>query len=201
MNMTLQLIAKKLVPSSLLQFGSKHIHFWLLGFLGVALLLLGGMYDSFSSQTVKLKAESTAENKNTPVPIRSYEEIMEGKLANVLSQIRGVGAVTVSITVENAGILEHAKNTVKESRSIQEKDNAGGIRTTTEMKENEQILLSKENGADRPVMIRETKPLIKGVLVIAEGAYDSSIKANITKAVEAALGIPAYRVSVLPQRK
>jgi stage III sporulation protein AG len=84
---------------------------------------------------------------------------------------------------------------------IQEKDPAGGVRTTTETKENQQILLGKENGTDKPVMVREIKPPIKGVLIIAEGAYDSTVKANLTKAVEAGLGIPSYKITVLPQRK
>jgi stage III sporulation protein AG len=38
-------------------------------------------------------------------------------------------------------------------------------------------------------------------LVIAEGAADSAVKASLTKAVEAGLGLPAYKITVLPQRK
>ena len=62
-------------------------------------------------------------------------------------------------------------------------------------------LLRQCNGADRPVMVREAKPTIKGVLVIAAGAADSAVKANLTRAVEAGLGIPTYKITVLPLRK
>jgi stage III sporulation protein AG len=115
--------------------------------------------------------------------------------------VKGAGAVAVSVTLENGSAQEYAKNSVKESRTVQERDTAGGVRTTTETKESEQVLLSKENGVDRPVMVREVKPVIKGVLVIAEGAQDSVVKANLTRAVEAGLGVPAYKIQVLPQRK
>ena len=119
----------------------------------------------------------------------------------MLSQVKGAGSVAVSITLETGSTQEPGKNTIKESKTIQEKDASGGIRTTTEIKESEQILLSRDNGVDRPIMIRELKPVVKGVLVIADGAYDSTVKANLTKAVEAGMGIPSYRITVLPQRK
>ena len=61
--------------------------------------------------------------------------------------------------------------------------------------------MSKESGTDRPVMVRESKPVIKGVLVIADGAHDSLVKANLSKAVETGLGVPPYKITVLPQRK
>jgi stage III sporulation protein AG len=126
---------------------------------------------------------------------------MEAKLANLLSQVKGAGAVAVSITFEGGSTQEYARNTVRESRTIQERDTAGGTRTTTENKENDQVLLSRENGSDRPVMVREIRPAVKGVLVIAEGAADSTVKASLTRAVEAGLGIPPYKITVLPQRK
>ena len=109
--------------------------------------------------------------------------------------------VDVNITWENSSTQEHAKNVTKESKTIQEKDTTGGVRSTTETKESEQILVGKENGVDRPVIVREIKPMVKGVLVIAEGAYDSNVKASLTKAVESGLGIPSYKITVLAQKK
>ncbi|HEY3423283.1 MAG TPA: hypothetical protein VGL27_00695 [Negativicutes bacterium] len=191
--------AKKIWPAQLLKDGVLNTRLIWLGILGIVLLVIGGVLDN---QPAKIKNEIPGEiQKATPVVNRSYEEILEGKLANLLSQVKGAGAVTVSITLENSSTQEHAKNVVKESKSIQEKDTTGGIRTTIETKESEQILLSKENGSDRPVMVQELKPTIKGVLVVAEGAYDSNVKANLTKAVEAGLGVPSYKITVLPQRK
>ena len=171
----------------------------LLGFMGIALLLASSFFNSTPTEP---KAESPAETvKSPPASSRSYEDALEAKLANLLSQVKGAGAVSVCITLENGAQQDYAKNTTRETRVIQEKDNGGGVRTTTETKESDQVLLSKDNGADRPVMVRETKPQIKGVLVISEGAQDSTVKANLTRAVEAGLGIPPYKITVLPQRR
>lgn len=190
---------KKMWPQQLLKDGVINTRLIWLGSLGVLLLLSGGMLDSFSA---KPSSEVPAEIAKSPLTVNSsYEEALEGKLAAVLTKVKGAGAVAVHVTLENTSTQEHAKNVVKESKVIQEKDASGGIRTTTETKESEQILIGKENGIDRPVLVREIKPIIKGVLVIAEGAYDSTVKANLTKAVEAGLGIPSYRITVLAQRK
>ena len=191
--------AKKWWPAQLLKEGAINTRLIWLGLIGVVLLLFGGVLDHLSpiptpqAPTEVLKNELPAKN--------SYEDALEGKLTNILAKVKGAGTVAVNITFENSSTQEHAKNVVKESKVVQEKDTSGGIRTTTETKENEQILMGKENGVDRPVIMREIKPIIKGVLVIAEGATDSIVKANLTKAIEAGLGIPPYKITVLAERK
>lgn len=191
--------AKKIWPTQLLKEGVINTRLIWLGIIGIGLLLFGGVLDYVSPvpktqvQTEIIKNELPSKN--------SYEDALEGKLTNILAKVKGAGNVAVNITFENSSAQEHAKNVVKESKVIQEKDTSGGIRTTTETKESEQILMGKENGMDRPVIVREIKPMVKGVLVIAEGAYDSTVKANLTKAIEAGLGIPSYKITVLAERK
>ncbi|SCM80139.1 Stage III sporulation protein AG [uncultured Sporomusa sp.] len=189
---------KKTIPSQIVKAGAVNARLIWLGLLGVMLLVVGGVYEPFSAPAPSVPLETS---KTTPAISRSYEEALESKLANLLAQVRGAGSVSVSIILETGGMQEHAKNITKETKTVQEKDNTGGLRTTTEIKETEQILLSRENGADKAVMVREFKPVIKGVLVVAEGAYDSTVKANLTKAVESGLGIPSYKITVMPQRK
>lgn len=190
---------KKIWPQQLLKDGVLNTRLIWLGLLGVLLLLSGGILERLATPS---KIEVPNEVLRNPLPSNSsYEEVLEGKLSMILTKVKGAGSVAVQVTLENSSTQEHAKNRVKESKMIQEKDTSGGIRTTTETKESEQILIGKENGADRPVVVQEKKPLIKGVLVIAEGAYDSAVKANLTKAVEAGLGVPSYRITVLAQRK
>lgn len=190
---------KKIWPAQLLKEGAINTRLIWLGLIGVVLLVFGGILDNLPT---KSKTEIPTEVIKNELTFRnSYEDALEGKLANILAKVKGAGNVAVNITLENSSTQEHAKNIVKESKVIQEKDTSGGIRTTTETKESEQILIGKENGIDRPVVVREIKPIIKGVLVIAEGAYDSTVKANLTKAVEAGLGIPSYKITVLAEKK
>lgn len=189
---------KKLWPARLIREGVLSPRLIILGLVGVLLLAFGSLYDPAPARQQPAPAAEPARAAPSP---RGYEEALEAKLANLLAQVKGAGAVTVSITLENGVAQEYAKNVVRETRTIQERDTGGGTRTTTESKESEQVLLSRDNGADRPVMVRETKPAIRGVLVIAEGAADSAVKASLTRAIEAGLGLPAYRITVLPQRK
>jgi stage III sporulation protein AG len=191
--------AKRLLLFDYVKKGLDNKRLILFGIIGMCLLIGGGLFDSYTktdNHTVKPASETSYDANK-----RSYEDILEAKLSNVLSQLKGAGSVIVSITLENGNVQEYAKNITHDSKVVQEKDTSGGTRTTTETKESEQILVSRENGAEHPVAVQEFKPAIKGVLVIAEGAYDSTVKANLTKAVETCLGIPAYRVTVLPERK
>lgn len=190
---------KKIWPRELVKNGAVNTRLIWLGLIGIGLLLFGGVFDNMGT---KPKGEVVPEVIKSELPGKNnYEEALEGKLSTILTKVKGAGNVVVNITLENSSMQEHAKNRVKESKVVQEKDTSGGIRTTTETKESEQILVGKENGADHPVVVQEIKPIIKGVLVIADGAYDSTVKANLTKAVEAGLGVPPYKITVLAQRK
>lgn len=192
---------KSMWPTHLLKEGIINARLLWLGLLGIILLLLGSFWGSAAVQVPEKQSPDAGAKAPISVKAESYEEILADKLAALLSRIQGAGEVAVTITLENGSTQEHAKNITKESRTVSEKDTAGGIRTTTETKESEQILLTKDNGTDRPVVVREIKPAIKGVLVVAEGAYDSAVKANLMKAVEAGLGIPAHKITVLPQKR
>ena len=193
--------AKQLWPSGLIRDGVINMKLIMIALLGVALLVAGGLLNQEPVRNLSHSANDSLRSAPAPLANRSYEEGLEAKLANLLSQVKGAGSVAVSITLDYSATQEHAKNLVRESKITQEKYNGGGTRTTTETKESDHILMSKESGADKPVMVRETKPVIKGVLVVADGAYDSSVKANLSKAVEVGLGVPPHKITVLPQRK
>lgn len=177
-----------------------------LGIIGVLLLVFGSVFDgnvlkSSMIDEVPARQEKNRESTALPATGTNDEKFIEEKIARLLSSVKGAGNVMASVTLEGSARQEHAKNITKESKVIEEKDTSGGVRTTSENKESEQILLSKESGTDKPVMVSESKARIKGVLIVAEGANDSVVKANLTKAVETGLGIASYKITVLPQGK
>ena len=190
---------KKLINYDLLSKSGLNVKLIILGIVGVFFLIMGAHLDFFPKAEEKKPIQSEAPKISRTNA--SYEEELGNKLANILSQIRGAGSVSVNITLEHGLSSDHAKNITKETKTTEEKDASGGVRTTTETKESQQLLFSKDNGMDRPVMVTEYKPVIKGVVVVAEGAADSNVKANLTRAVEAGLGLPAYKIMVLSQRK
>lgn len=191
---------KAIVAALKQELGSGSSRLYLIAVLGVILLLVGHWGDAVNQWATQEKKNEQL--KPTAATItHSYEETLESKLAQALGQVKGAGNVTVHLTVDNNGIQEPARNIVKESKVIQEKDSHGGTKTTTETKANEQILVSREGGIDRPVILQEHKPVLRGVLIIAEGAGDSQVKLQLVRAAESYLGLPAYRITVLPQRR
>lgn len=192
---------KALWPFQLVRQGVVTTRLIWLSLLGIALLLISHFFEAETVIPHTKEPAETGSRMSVSVQAGSYEEILEEKLANLLSKVNGAGTVTVSVTLEAGNTQEHAKNVTKETKTVSEKDTTGGVRTTTEVKETEQVLLTREAGADKPVLVREIKPAIKGVLVVAEGAYDSTVKANLIKAIEGGLGIPPYKITVLPQKR
>lgn len=170
------------------------------GVVGILLLVFGNLLAP-QEKTPEVNAPPMAQMPIASKLPESRQELIEQRLAQVLSKVRGAGQVSVAVTLDGGSVKEHAKNVVRETKIVEEKDTAGSVRTTTETKENEEVILSRESGADQPVIVREIEPEIKGVLIVAEGAADSMVKSQLTRAAETGLGIASYKITVLPQRK
>jgi len=128
--------------------------------------------------------------------LSNLEKELETKLQNNLQQMQGVGRVQVSVSLASGLKNDYARNNNVTKRTSKEQDKAGGVRETTEVTENNQLVIP--NGASQPVIVMEEKPEIAGVLVIAEGASDPKVKEGIHVAVRTLLNIPAGKVIVEP---
>lgn len=179
-----------------------------LGVIGILLLVCGSIFDGnlmkssiVDDSPTKSEAPRQAAEAILSAGKNGDEAFIEAKIAHLLSRVKGAGNVEVNVTLEGSARREHAKNVTRETKIVEEKDPSGGVRTTSESKESAQVLMSKEGGADKPVMVSEIRPEVKGILIVAEGAGDSAVKANLTRAVETGLGIASYKITVLPQGK
>ena len=74
----------------------------------------------------------------------SYESKLEVQLSELLSQVKGVGNVSVMITLEDETLIEPAFNTIDTEKTSEEKDNEGGVRTVIEKQTNNQVVLIKK---------------------------------------------------------
>ena len=157
----------------------KHIYLYLA--IAVALVLCGFYFINFkTSKTAKKSEVSTQEASST----MEYVTNLENKLSSVLSNISGVSKVNVIITLEEGFSYKYATDT--ETKTIV----SGGTETTivTETV----ILVSNE-----PVIEKEIYPSIKGVVVVAKGAENVSVKMNILSAVETVLNVEPNRITIL----
>lgn len=132
----------------------------------------------------------------------SSSDLLEAKLKTVLAQIHGVGKVDVMITYESSGEEIPAYDIRKSESNTQEKDSEGGTRSVTE--EDSDSALAYEDapeGGKVPVILKETEPEVRGVLVVAEGADNIAVRQRVISAVTVVLDVPAHKVEVAQRKK
>ncbi|MEL1135176.1 stage III sporulation protein AH [Desulfitobacterium sp. THU1] len=128
--------------------------------------------------------------------ITTLEKEMEKKLVQNLQQMTGVGSVQVSVTLASSLRSDYATNGSVTKKTTKESDKNGGTRESTEVIENNQLVMP--NGAAQPVIVMEERPNVAGVLIIAQGASDPKIRENIHNAVRTLLDIPSDKINVQP---
>ncbi|MFW6237817.1 MAG: stage III sporulation protein AG, partial [Halanaerobiales bacterium] len=125
---------------------------------------------------------------------------LSGKLTRAISSIKGVGDVEVQIYIEEGTSYEYEYNISENNKITNERDQNDGNREIEEDdNERELVVIQDSAGNEKPVIRREKKPEISGVLIVAEGAGVSSRKREIFQAVQGLLDLPAHRINVLPQ--
>ena len=172
------------------------------------LLLAGGLFLLiYTSSWVSPKPKSTpspnyqADENKSEEGLSAAEKDLERRLEGVLSSVAGSGEVQVTVTMAAGPEYLYAKNLSEQTRTIEEKDQSGGNRTTTEANEEGNLVLVQtvSGGKEEPVLIRAKRPEIAGVLVLAEGARDPGLREELVQAVVTVLAIPAHKVTVLPK--
>ena len=131
----------------------KHIQIILPILIGVFVCVI---YFSFLNTKSDTESENSTQESTSTM---EYVDMLENKLCNVLSKISGVGDCKVIITLQCGFEYQYATDTETKTTV------AGGNETTivTETV----ILVSNE-----PVVVKEIYPVIKGVVVVANGAED-----------------------------
>lgn len=125
-----------------------------------------------------------------PIVITTEEDQLEQRLMDTLSCVRGAGRVKVMITYETGSEIVPAMNTdVTSSVSV-----SGENQTRTE---SSSPVTTYQNGENEAIVLMEREPTVRGVIVVAEGAADISVRLKLQAAVQAVLGVDAQKVEVL----
>jgi stage III sporulation protein AG len=124
---------------------------------------------------------------------------VEAVLAETLSQVAGAGQVSVRVFLDSGPRYEYARKTADDTRTTQESDRSGTSRITSERREEGEVTVRRggSGGEDVPVVVMTHLPAVRGVLVVAGGAADPTVRAELSRAVQTALGLPPHRVTVL----
>ncbi|HIQ74364.1 MAG TPA: stage III sporulation protein AG [Candidatus Cottocaccamicrobium excrementipullorum] len=143
----------------------------------------------------------TAEQERSSEPYgeRKYEEILEARVKEVLSQTEGVGQVDVLIVLKSSGQKIYQKDERSVTSSTREQDSAGGNRDSSQ-EEQQSTTVILGGGQDEPLLESELLPEISGIVISAQGGDNPSIQAEITEAMEALFGLPAHKIKVLKRK-
>ena len=136
--------------------------------IAITLLIYFSVNENKKISSNSVKSEATDSN-----------ETLERKLSDILSEIKGVGEVSVLITYNSLNIEEKSIETSSTN------DNTSSLN---------QILSNQTNSktnADNEVL---------GVIVVAEGGGDVRVKMNILSAVSTALDINPNSIQIFTRR-
>lgn len=163
--------------------------------LSVILLIMLNGYtskDKFSSTSVIKESP----NEYTNLVKDDYESYIEDKLCEILSKLRGVGKVDVMVTLVDSIEKIPASNITTTKEITNELDSQGGTREVSREDETIQVV----NTSNDVVVLKEVKPSIKGVIVVAEGAENSIVLETLYEAVKTVLGIAGNKVQIFPSK-
>ena len=148
------------------------------------------------TQGILPKSAQTTPLSTPTTKIGALEKELENKLQANLLQMEGAGKVQVSVSFSTSLKTEYARNENVTKRTSKETDKTGGTRETTEVTQNNQVVMP--SGSSQPVMVMEDRPEVAGVLIIAEGARDAKVREGIHTAVQTLLNIPSAKITVVP---
>jgi stage III sporulation protein AG len=166
--------------------------------IGIILMLTVSIFTDREQlkEDTPINASQKQSNTNDIELIENYTEQLENRLEEILSKIRGVGKVEVMVTLEDSAERIPAFNVTESQEQTNEKDAEGGTRNIIREDSTKQVVLNNGNSNDSLVIIKEVKPRVRGVIVVAEGAEDILVKEKLYSAVKTVLGIPGNKVEV-----
>ena len=187
---------------------SKTIYLVVLATAGVLVMLLSNFFSpSDSKESVVASAPVSKEvevignvDKVANDAIAAYEREYENEIKDAISKIVGVGKVSVVVNIESSEVIVLQKNSTTTSQVTTEVDKEGGTRNIEDNSINDTVVIVRSGDKETPIVVETVKPVIRGVLVVAQGAENVQVKKWIIEAVTRALDVPSHRVAVMPMK-
>ncbi|TVY11497.1 stage III sporulation protein AG [Paenibacillus cremeus] len=186
---------------------------WLLilGLIGVAFMILNAFITVKDVGPIGEGSRASPPEGEKPVlsagskersSFREYEEAYQSQLRDILTKIVGVGEVEVLVTIESTEEVTVQQNTKDTQQVTNEQDKNGATRHITDVtRSGEVVMYEVSGGGKQPLVTKYIKPKIRGVVVVAKGAENLTVKKMISEAVERGLDVPAHRISILPRKQ
>ena len=138
----------------------------------------------------------TEETVPKATPNRQAESAdVEQRLARVLSSIQGAGQVDVMVTYESGSQKVPAMN-MQTQTDTEEQSQNGSQSTTKSENSSSELVTVQSDGNSEAVVLREDEPKARGVVVIAQGAGDVTVRMQLAQAVCTVLDVDQSQVEV-----
>lgn len=162
----------------------------------IVLIVINTLFDN-NNNNKNVNLVQTVSNKDNVVSDTNLERKLEG----ILSKISGAGKVSVMISYSNE-VLKQPMTDVKTTTTVvSEKDSNGGERKTEETSTEESVIYEQNGNSKTPMLKQNVLPTIIGVIVVADGAGNTSVKESLIRAVTAAVDVPDHRIQVFASGK
>lgn len=125
---------------------------------------------------------------------------LEEDLKRILLQVEGVGEVDVAVTMESTGRKLVEKDVPQSESTVDETGNGTSSKKENKNSEETTVYLENADGTKTPYVIEETMPEVRGVLVVAQGADDPQVVAEIKEAAMALFHLEAHKIKVMKRK-
>lgn len=146
-------------------------------------------------QTEEVQTQVQAEETNA-----DERKKLEDDLKRILLQVEGVGEVDVAVTMESTGRKLVEKDVPLSESSVDETGNGTNSKKESKNSEEATVYLENADGTKAPYVIEETMPVVRGVLVVAQGADDPQVVAEIKEAAMALFHLEAHKIKVMKKK-
>ncbi|WP_425448600.1 stage III sporulation protein AG [Dethiothermospora halolimnae] len=164
--------------------------------IGIILLLMASILGNKDNKSKDNTIKTNNKKVKSELLIDDYASNIEKKLQNIVSKIQGVGEISVMVTLEDTAERIPAVDVTESNEKTNEKDSQGGTREMIRNDRTKNVVTTNSSNGEGLIVIKEVKPQVKGVIVVAEGAEDIKIKEKIYRAVKTVLSISGNRVEV-----
>ncbi len=181
----------------------------LLGLIGVFIMILNSFVqvkdlDSIGDNQTSpplTDQEAFLSNTNEKSIFEGYEEMYEMRIKEILEKMVGVGSVEVLVNIEATEEIVVYRNQRDTQKKTDEQDRNGASRQITEVSRNGEIVLYEVSGNDTPIILKTIKPKIRGIIIVANGAENITVKEMMTDAIRKGLDVPPHRISIVPRKQ
>lgn len=129
-----------------------------------------------------------------------YSGYLENKLCSILQNMNGAGKVEVFITLHDAGGTIVEKD-ISYRRNNDSKNEGGTTTSSAEYEDTQETVYTvDENGNDVPFVAKQILPSIEGILIVAQGGDNETVKNQMKEAVLSLFELDEHKITIVKMK-